>query len=205
MATLAPTTRNVTRLFRTATAEQIEAGADWYKDAHEIAAALAAKNGVTLAIAAGVLAAVSPLNSWGSNVNLAGRILAAGGLSAGYLSVGLAKADRILAGDDILTTLNGDKIQNFFLGILTAGEQGVCIDRHAWSLAVNHRYSEGLIPTLKGKRYAAAVQAYTRAAAILSKEYGTPFTPAQVQAVTWTLWRNKFWSAGAFDKHDDVL
>jgi len=202
--TRTPTTRNVTRLFRTATPEQIEAGADWYKDAHEIASALAAKNGVTVAIAAGVLAAVSPLQSWGANVNLASRILAAGGLTAGYLSVGLGKADRILAGEDILTVLNGDKIQNFFLGILTAGEQGVCIDRHAWSLAVNHRYSEGNIPSLKGKRYGAAVAAYTRAAAILSKEYGTPLTPAQVQAVTWTLWRNKFWSVGAFDGHNEI-
>ena len=202
--TLTPSVRNITRLFRTATPEQIATGAEWYSDAHNLASALAAKNGVSVAVAAGVIAAVSPLQSWGANLNLASRILAAGGLTAGYLSVGLGKADRILAGEDILTVLKGNKIQNFFLGIVTAGEAGVCIDRHAWSLAVNHRYSEGNIPSLTGKRYAAAVAAYTRAAVILSKEYGTPFTPAQVQSVTWTLWRNKFWAVGAFDSHDEI-
>jgi hypothetical protein len=203
--TLTPSVRNITKLFRTATPEQIAVGADWYRDAHEIATALAVKNGTTVAIAAGVLAAVSPLQSWGANVNLAARILSTpGGLTAGYLGVGLAKARKILAGEDILATLNGNKIQNFYLGILTAGEAGVCIDRHAWSLAVNHRYSEGNIPSLSGKRYGAAVAAYTRAAVILSKEYGMALTPAQVQSVTWTLWRNKFWAVGAFDKHGDI-
>jgi hypothetical protein len=199
-----PRTANITRLFRTATVEQIAAGADWYRDAHEIATALAAKNDVSVEIAAGVIAALSPLQSWGANVNLAARFLAAGGLNAGYLSVGLAKGRAILAGADILSTLKGSKIQNFYLGILTSGESGVCVDRHAYSLAVNHRFAEGNIPSLSGKRYAATVAAYESAARILSREYGVKFTPAQIQAVTWVLWRNKFWSAGAFDGHNEI-
>ena len=199
-----PQTRHITRLFRTATPEQIVAGAAWYEDAHEVATALATKNGVTLEVAAGVLAALSPLQSWGANVNLAARFLAAGGLHAGYLSVGLAKARAILAGADPVVTLAGDKTVNFYKSIVTRGREGVTIDRHAWSLAVNVRYAEGNIPTIKGKRYAHAVEAYKRAARILSREYGIEITPAQVQAVTWVLWRNKFWSVGAFDSHVEV-
>lgn len=198
-----PSTRNITRLFRTATPEQIAAGAAWYFDANEVAKALAAKNNVSVEVAAGVLAALSPLNSWGANVNLAARFLAAGGLHEGYLGTGLAKARAILAGADPVITLNGLKTVNFYRSILTAGAEGVTIDRHAWSLAVNVRYAEGSIPSLSGKRYGSAADAYRRAAAILSREYGT-VTAAQVQAVTWTLWRNKFWAEGAWDSRDEI-
>lgn len=199
-----PSVRNITRLFRTATTEQIVAGSAWYENAYGLADALATKHGTTAEIAAGVIAALSPLNSWGSNLNLAEAFLRAGGLHAGYLSAGLAKARAILAGADIEPTLSGAKTINFYRSIITAGREGVCIDRHAWSLAVNVRYEEGNIPTLKGKRYTLAVEAYKRAAKILSREYGETFTPAQVQAVTWVLWRQKFWAAGAFDSHDEI-
>ena len=201
MAFKAPLTRHVTRLFRTATTEQIVAGADWYRDAHEVAAALAVKNDVTVDIAAGVIAALSPLNSWGSNVNLAARFLAAGGLHAGYLSMGLAKGRAILAGAPIEATLNGDKIRNFYRSIITEGAEGVCIDRHAYSLAANTRLPESGMPNLKGKRYEAVADCYRHAAKILSREYATAFTAAQVQSVTWTQWRRMWWAEGAFDGH----
>lgn len=201
MAYKTPLTRNITRLFRTATTEQIVAGADWYRDAHEVAAALGAKNDVPVAVAAGVIAALSPLNSWGSNVNLAARFLAAGGLHAGYLSMGLAKARAILAGAPIEATLNGDKIRNFYRSIITEGTEGVCIDRHSYAVAVNERLPETGMPNLKGKRYEAVADCYRRAAKILSREYDTPLTPAQVQSVTWTQWRRMFWADGAFDGH----
>jgi hypothetical protein len=199
MSNHTPSTRNVTRLFRTATAEDMATGAAWYAEANSYAHALAECYGVSVQQAAGVIAAVSPLQSWGANKALAARILDTRNFSSGYLGAGLRKAERILAGEDVATVLNGLKITNFYLGILTAGAEGVCIDRHAWSLAVNHRYEGGHIPSLSPKRYAAAVDAYVRAARILSREYGQAITPAQVQSVTWTLWRRKFWADGAFD------
>jgi hypothetical protein len=199
-----PSTRNITRLFRTATLEQIIAGADWYENARLVADALAVKYGVDLDIAAGVIAAVSPLNSWGANVNLAARILEHGGLHAGYLKLGLAKARNILAGQDIERTLNGQKTINFYRAIRTAGAEGVCIDRHAYSLAVNTRFAEGNIPTLKGAHYDETAECYIRAARILSAEYDIALTPAQVQSVTWTLWRNKFWSETAWDSYQEI-
>ena len=194
-----PSTRNVTRIFREATPEQIEAGIDWYADARRIAGVFAEQYGVTVEVAAGVIAALSPLNSWGANVNLASRFLAAGGLDAGYLRANLAKARRILAGDDILSTLSGLKVTNFYRSIISAGEDGVCIDRHAYSLAVNDRSVSNDIPSLSPKRYAEVAECYVKAARILSRELGMPLAPAVVQSVTWTVWRNKWWSAGAFD------
>lgn len=203
MSNHTPTTRNVTRMFRTATAEQIASGAEWYAEANSYAHALAEGYGLTVQQTAGIIAALSPMQSWGANKVLAARLIEAGGLTAGYLLGNLDKANRILAGGDPLNILGGDKVRNFYLSILTAGAEGVCIDRHAWSLAVNHRYSEvdpkNKIPTLKGARYDAAVEVYVRAARILSREYGMAITPAQVQSVTWVQWRRKFWAEGAFD------
>lgn len=206
MSNHTPATRNVTSVFRSATPEQIAAAMDWYADAHRIAQVLADRYDVTLATAAGVIAALSPLNSWGHNVNLAARFLATpGGLKAGYLSANLAKARRILAGERPEDVLTSDKVGAFYEGIVRAGNTDrVCVDRHAWAVAVNHRYADGAVPTLKGKRYESAQDAYRKAARILSREYGIRLTAAQVQSVTWIVWRARYWAAGAFDSHEVV-
>lgn len=194
-----PSTRNITRIFREATPNQIQDGMDWYADAHRIASIFAERYEVSVEVAAGVIAALSPLNSWGNNVNLAGRFLEAGGLEAGYLKKNLAKARAILAGADVETTLSGLKTINFYRSILSQGQDGLCIDRHAYSLAVNDRSVSNDVPSLSAKRYDEVAERYRRAAKILSREVGQELSPAVVQSVTWTVWRNKWWSAGAFD------
>jgi len=213
-------TANVTRLFRAATPEHREAGTTWYADAQTIAFALAEAyrpEGVGYLQVCGVLAAVSPLNSWGANVNLAARIVREHAennhtVTTGYLGTGLRKAAAILAGENIETVLNSPKITNFYACIAGAGmdSEAVCIDRHAWDIAVNTRHRDGagegdvrlpVRPSITGARYAWAAGAYVRAAAILSAETGTRISPAQVQAVTWLTWRRRFWAAGAFDQH----
>lgn len=200
MTTKTPRTQHVTRLFRQATLSEVQAGREWYETAYRAASGLAAEFSVTLDKAAGVIAATSPLNSWGANVRLARKVIAAGGTKTdGYLGLGLAKANAILGGADVEATLRGTKTVNFYRSIRTAGVEGVTIDRHAWSVAVNHRYDGGVIPSLSDARYNAAVACYESAARILSAEYGMALTPAVVQAVTWVQWRNKFWSSGAWD------
>lgn len=198
--TLAPLTRHVTRLFRTATPEQIQSGRDWYANAYRAAWELAAEHNTSMVVAAGVISATSPLNSWGANVRLAGRVLAAGGTkNDGYLGAGLAKANAIILGADIESTLRGLKTVNFYRSIRSAGAEGVTIDRHSWSVAVNHRYEGGEIPSLSNARYESAAECYRRAASILSDESGATLSAAEVQAVTWELWRRKFWAEGAWD------
>lgn len=196
---ITPSTRNVTRVFREASPEQIQAGMDWYADARRIAGVYAERYGVTVEVAAGVIAALSPLNSWGANLNLAARFLDAGGLDAGYLKANLAKARAIYAGADVESTLSGLKVTNFYRSIVSAGAKGVCVDRHAYCLATNDRASSNDVPSLSAKRYAELSECYVRAAKILSRELEQTITPAVVQSVTWTVWRNKWWSAGAFD------
>lgn len=195
-------TRNITAVFRSADADLIAEGIAWYENARLVAEALAAKNAVPVHVAAGVLAALSPLNSWGNNVNLAARMLASGGtLDRGYLSANLAKARRIMA-EGNLSALGGLKVNNFYLSIISGGAEGVTIDRHAYCIAVNDRSVTNKIPSLTPKRYAEIVERYQRAALILSREYGMPLSPAVVQAVTWVVWRRRYWGAGAFDNYN---
>lgn len=200
-ATLSPSTRNITRVFRTATAEQRAAGFDWYADAHDTAKEFAATYGVTLEQAAGVIAALSPLNSWGANVKLARRMIASGGtMTTGYLTVGLTKARAILAGADPAELLTSDKVAAFYHGIVTRGATDrVTIDRHAFDIAVNIRHTDATRPNIGKRVYRDASAAYVRAARILSREIGMEVSAAQVQAITWTTWRNRYWSVGAFD------
>lgn len=197
--TTAPSTRNITRLIRAASPEEIQAGADWYADARRFSDMYAERYNVTPEVAAGVIAALSPLNGWGANLNLAARFLEAGGLHAGYLGAQLTKARAILAGAPIERTLSGLKTVNFYTSIITSGREGVTIDRHAIALAINDRSISNNAPKLSAKRYAEFVEVYVRAAKIISRELETPITPAQAQSVSWVQWRRMWWSEGAFD------
>lgn len=195
-------TRNITAVFRTADAALIEEGIAWYSDAKLIAEAFAAKHALPVHVTAGVLAALSPLNAWGNNVNLAARMLASGGtMTHGYLHTNLAKARRIIAEGNV-DALGGLKVSNFYASILSGGAEGVTIDRHAWCIAHNDRSKSNKIPNLTPKRYAEIAERYVRAARILSREYDMPLTPAIVQAVTWVVWRRRYWGAGAFDSYN---
>jgi hypothetical protein len=192
-----PSAANVIDVYRSATPDQLAAGLGWYADARRIADAFAVKYGVTREQAAGVIAALSPLNSWGANINLAGRFLEAGGLHAGYLGKMLAKGRAILGGTEPLDVLTSDKIRNFYLCIISAGQtEAVCVDRHAYSIAVAERTVN--VPSLGKRRYAALAATYTEAALELG------VTAAQVQAVTWVAWRARYWNEGAFDGHEEI-
>lgn len=193
-----PTAENIVVLFQDAVQAGIVAD-NWYAEARGIAADMAERHGVSVKQAAGVIASVSPLNSWGANVKLAERIIAAGGtMTTGYMKTGLTKASRILAGEPVLDVLTSDKVKNFYLCIESAGQEGVCIDRHAYDIAVNVRHTDSTRPGLTGKRYAAVAACYVEAAALLTEE-GYDVTAAQVQSVTWVQWRSRYWNRGAFD------
>jgi len=186
-----PMVRRILSVYRSATAAQLDAGTNWYSDAHGIASDYALAHNVTTEVAAGIIAALSPMQSYGANLNLARRFLASKGtLDHGYLSLGLGKARDIYNGSDILPTLNGDKVKNFYQSIVTAGKDGVTIDRHAYCLAIGERAKN---VNLTPKRYALVASAYVRAAEIAG------ITPAEIQAVTWVVWRQRYWAVGAFD------
>ena len=203
--TLTPSVRNITRVFRSADAYVIESAGAWYSDAYTVAESLAARYGLTVEAAVGVIAVLSPMNSWGNNVNLAARIIAGGGsITTGGLSANIAKANRIILGESPESVVSGQKVSNFYRSILTRGAEGVTVDRHAFDIAVGVRHTDETRPGIGKAVYALITDHYTRAARILSKEYGMELTPGMVQSVTWVAWRARYWAVGAFDNHAAV-
>lgn len=200
--TATPSVRNITRVFRSADAYQIESAAQWYADAYDIADALAVKHGLTVDAVAAVIAVLSPMNSWGNNVNLAARLIAGKGeITSGGIPANVAKANRIIKGEQPASVVGGQKVTNFYLSILTRGERGLTVDRHAFDIAVNTRHTDANRPGIGKRIYAEISAMYARAAVILSKEYGQTITAGQVQSVTWMVWRERYWARGAWDSH----
>lgn len=181
-----PNSMNIVRVWELATDAEIADGMNWYRDAHELAVKL---NPADPASAAGVIAALSPMMDWGQNVRLAVRAYADGSAS-GALSGSVAKANRILNGEAPLDVLGGNKVRAFYGCIADPSSDAVCIDRHAFDIAVGRVTNNASRHALGRKgTYERFAGAYVRAASVLSKRLGTPVSASEVQAVTWTVWR----------------
>ena len=185
-----PLTRHVTFHARRAIAAGMHADLHWYADALDRAQGLATRYGVPVHVAVGVIAALSPRMEWEQNLRIAGRMLESGGtMTRGALTAMLAKARAIMAGVDPLEAMTAPKTANFYRAIISAGADGVVIDRHAIDVATNTRHTDATRPSLTPKQYERFAEVYRRAAVILSEEIGAPLTPSMVQALTWESWR----------------
>ena len=177
-----PTPEAIVSLFHQIDLADVSAGVEWYAEAYGIACDYAERYGVSVGQAAGIIAALSPMTSWEKNVKDAERFLATG--ARVHTEANMRKCERILAGEDVHAVLNADKTQNFWLGIVSQGAEGVCIDRHAIDIALGVRHTEASRPTIGKRLYQAAADAYKAAADMLNAE-GANVTPAEVQSVTW--------------------
>lgn len=189
----------ILRVYRSADAEQIATGREWYRAARDIAGDIADTAGIPVETAAGILAALSPQTSWGQNVDWA-RELAAGSRVSRGLGLSQGRAEMIRYNPDIapLDILGGRKVRAFYACIVTAGNtDAVCVDRHAYDLATGTRGSH---LSLSDRRAEHCQRAYQSAAARLRATGEAPdITAAQLQAITWVTWRARYWQPGAWD------
>lgn len=136
---------------------------------------------------AGFVAALSPLNSWDSQLKFTPpslqkclELIAAGDpphngiLGPGFFA-NRDKAARILQGEKPLNVLGGDKVRSFYRNLIGDGE-AVTIDRHALAIV-------GLGETCTSKQYSQVSRAYVLAGEKLG------LTGAETQALTWNYWR----------------
>lgn len=185
---------NIVAMYNNADADQIAVGMAWYSDAQEQAHGIAIKHDMPVYIVVAVIAALSPNNKWTRNVLNADALISAfiRGDAMETVKVSTyhkmkAKAWRILQEipdyDDAKTILNGQKITSFFMDIM--GEFNVTIDGHARNIAYNERVGLTDDRTNIGIREYRALQAAYEDAA---KQIG--IMPYQLQAITWTVWRD---------------
>jgi hypothetical protein len=217
---LAPSTRNVTRAFWAATAEDRVTARSWYLKAAALAEMLADEyeprddyedGGETwqpgaYERAAAVIAVLSPRLSWPKNVELTqlayrrfygGEWRNADMAAADWpgLKSNAVKAWRILQGEDPDEVVKGPKVRAFWHTIANPyNAEAVVIDRHAFDVAVGRVMDDRTRGAVLGRKgaYDAFATVYRRAAkSISARADGMPWTPAEVQAVTWTYWRRE--------------
>ena len=169
-----------------------------------------------VAKAAGVIAALSPRLAWRKNVEYAelaymvytdlqnsnSQIMPKRGeIAEAYfagmiptLNANARKAFRILDGESPEDVLGGPKVRAFYFTIVNPDDpRAVVVDRHAIDITFNevlNNQARGLALGRKGA-YDTVAALYRRAARIISAELGDVWTPAQVQATTWTYWRRE--------------
>ena len=161
--------------------------ASWYAYAGEICACLDADFSLPAHTSAGFIAALSPLNSWESQLKFtppslhACQALLASGADCwqgirgpGFFS-NKHKAARILQGESPLDVLSGDKVRAFYLNLI-GDFSVVTIDRHALAIA-------GWDKSLTSKAYNRLSFAYKAAGENLG------ISGAEIQALTWNYWR----------------
>jgi hypothetical protein len=196
-------TQNITSTFRKASQQDRTAGRDWYRRARRLAEELDPGH---VERAAAVIAVLSPRLSWEKNVELArlayrwhaergdlgcamsGTLAAWPGLRTNAL-----KAFRILGGEDPDDVVAGPKVRAFWHTIVDPSDpRAVVVDRHAIDVAAGRVLDDKVRGHLLGRKgaYDALSDQYRRAARVLSKETGEDWSPAEVQAVTWSSWRD---------------
>lgn len=164
----------------------------WYARAREWAGSLAVLNSLPVETVVGVVAALSPLQSWEEQLTYTPLALSAfwGGqpLPGPGFGANKNKAQRILQGERPLDVLSGAKVLAFFRAIM-GDTDAVVIDRHAWAIASG---PDAVGLSLTDKRYRETAEAYRAAAASLRVAFpalAELLTPAGVQALTWVYWR----------------
>lgn len=186
--------RNILKVYRMATDDDVRAGIEWYARAKREAEFTSTLLGLPVSTVVGVMAALSPNNRWERNKVDAFNLCSAfvRGLTADDIRVSTyhnmkAKAwtileDRLVRNDEILARLNGQKIRSFYSNIMGLDE--VTVDGHALNIARGYRVGLTDDATNIGvKMYRELQSAYVRAA----KRAGVK--PHEMQAITWTVWK----------------
>lgn len=213
-----PTTPNVLRIFREAFDTERADGREWYRRAHTLAEELARvewqRGGVQtdergdVERAAAVIAVLSPRQSWDRNVALARQAyrLATLAQHKGPYTAGLAiretlptltrqreQVARLLVDrEDPDDVVSGPKVRAFWRTIADPTDpRAVVVDRHAIDVACGAVLDDATRGRILGRKggYDTVSRCYARAAKIITAETGEAWSPAEVQAVTWTVWR----------------
>lgn len=168
--------KRVIKMVQGATEDQVERGESWYPMARELAEYIGQGD---VKLGAGLLAAFSANKSWGQNKRLAED--AANGHVHGHVEDALAKARRILEGEDPLLVLPADsKTWCFYRTILDPTDPDpVVVDRHVHDAIAGMPYGNAERGLSNKTRYATLAHAVRLA----SRKLGT--IPAVTQPILW--------------------
>jgi len=187
---------NILAVFFNATDLERINGEQWYQVANQASAVLAYRYGVTISTAAGVIAALSPNNRWGKNLDNSDALIRAyqlGGIDAANLikvatyNNNKRKALKILDNGEPLDILGGLKVRAFYDCIL--GDDSVCVDGHSYSIWAGLYIPTTKTPKITPKAYDLISADYRLAADKINLILNANYSAAAIQAITWITWR----------------
>lgn len=185
---------NILAIYHMATPDECANGIAWYQNARHDAEDIAARHGVSLRVAVGVIAALSPNNKWVRNVTDADNLIAAYIAGEHVESVAVCTYNKMrqkawgilqeMPDDDqhVMRLLNGQKIVSFFCNIM--GHDTCTIDGHALNIARGERVNLSDNKTNIGKKLYAELQGAYNVAA-----HSCGLKAYEMQAITWVAWR----------------
>lgn len=159
-----------------ATETQIESGAQWYLRAQQTADDMAAAYGCTSETVAAVIAHLSPRTPWSRNITGTAVVLS-GNTMPGLLGMNLRNAQRAMASNDAIGTLNGSKVRSFAANIL-GDHDAVTVDVWAARVALGAEMDYAKILNRAGV-YEAIAECYRQ----IARQVGV--SAATMQATTW--------------------
>lgn len=195
--TLYPSAANVLAVYERSSELQREQGARWYRNEHDIGAALAEKHWRrwsprTLRHALGIEAALSPMIDWDIAKQLTVTCYRERGLRGGHYPAFVEKANRIYFGEEPTAVLGGPKVTSFYQALLSSGmdDSVVVVDRHALHASLGEVVTARTRTRLLRQNgsvdgYQFAANAYRHAARRVRR-----YTPSQLQAIVWVTWRD---------------
>jgi len=184
---------NIRAAYSAATDDDLRKGLVWYRNAQREGRAI----GPTLHRGVGVIAALSPMQAWDTNIILAQQLAEThrAGLpmpTSGYgFKRNTAKAWAILEGAKPLAVLSGPKVRSFYRNLLGC-PNAVTVDRWAVRIALGDPDHDGAVPS---GEYDAMADAFRRVAASLG------ISARDLQAATWTYFRRVHARSNRDPKH----
>lgn len=177
---------NVTHAVKTASKEDVMAGMDWYKRAHDFATEIGDGD---VRRGAGAIAILSAQVGWNENQRMARQLRDTGTASGGFVTKRqVQQAREVLEGAALPEHhLPMDrKTGNFFRNIVNPDDpESVTIDRHAHDITVGRVLGSADRGLQTVTRYNTFVNAHRQAAGNLG------VLPNQAQAIGWVNWRRQ--------------
>lgn len=166
---------------------EIEHGRLWYRQAHSLARLLAQVARSSVSQAAGVLAALSPLNRWEDNVSDAFGMAKYGALSPCRTThPNRVKAALILQGHEAGEVLSGRKVRAFWRNIADPWSAvEVPVDRHVYRVAMGWHVAPRDAAPRSDEEYSEVERAYGVAGAQAG------LTAASTASVAWLIARRE--------------
>ncbi len=139
---------NIWSLLMCASDQEIHEGMHFYEGANGLCRLLSSIYGVTIESVCGLYAALSPLNTWDTNVDNVIHILRHVIRSEPFIGVNTThrnrdKAFRIIKGEDPLSVLRGDKVRSFYRAMVDPSNvDHYPIDRHLINAALGTKVTK---------------------------------------------------------------